>query len=217
MRNFLAFFVVVVALSGPARVRAAAPTPSEKEQAKAAYGAGITHFNLNEYAEALTSFKEAYRHYPDPVFLFNIAQCHRLLGNKQEAVRSYRSYLRTDPNAANAAEVQQIIASLERALKEEQAAAHHPPQGPLLTSPEGAPPPGEASPARPSEAPAATLAVERTSPVAASRDQPVYKKWWLWAAVGGVVAVGLGVGLGVGLTQGPSFPSADGANTTVRF
>jgi tetratricopeptide (TPR) repeat protein len=34
--------------------------------------------------------------------------------------------------------------------------------------------------------------------------QPLYRRWWLWTAVGGTVALGLGVGLGVGLSQEPS-------------
>jgi hypothetical protein len=41
------------------------------------------------------------------------------------------------------------------------------------------------------------------------RKTPVYKKWWLWTAVGGVVVVGVAVGLGVGLSgsSGPAtFP-----------
>jgi len=209
MSSFRALAIVVCTLIAHAAV-AAPVTASDKEQAKAAYQKGITHFNLNEYSEALTSFKEAYRHYPDPVFLFNIAQCHRLLGNKQEAVRSYRSYLRTDPQASNAAEVEQIIAGLERALKEEQSAVHRPPQGPLLTGKDTPPP--EPAIAKPAEQPVSVV-----SAAPAKRDKPVYKKWWLWAAVGGVVAVGLGVGLGVGLSQGPTFPSAQDTNTTVRF
>jgi Tetratricopeptide repeat len=48
-----------------------------------------------------------------PAFLFNIAQCHRQLGNKQEAIKFYRSYLRKVPDAPNAEEVRKLIASLE--------------------------------------------------------------------------------------------------------
>lgn len=33
-----------------------------------------------------------------------------------------------------------------------------------------------------------------------NETQPLYKKWWLWTAIGGVVAVGAGLGLGLGLT-----------------
>ena len=36
--------------------------------------------------------------------------------------------------------------------------------------------------------------------VTKDETQPVYKKWWLWTTIGGVVAVGAGLGLGFGLT-----------------
>ena len=41
------------------------------------------------------------------------------------------------------------------------------------------------------------------------KKTPIYERWWLWTAVGGVVAVGLGVGLGIGLSSSagpPTFP-----------
>ena len=43
------------------------------------------------------------------------------------------------------------------------------------------------------------------------KPTPVYRKWWLWTAVGAVVVVGLGVGLGVGLTRdGHTTPTFSG-------
>ncbi|HEX2568885.1 MAG TPA: PEGA domain-containing protein [Polyangia bacterium] len=39
--------------------------------------------------------------------------------------------------------------------------------------------------------------------------KPLYKTWWLWTAVGAVVAAGIGTGLGVGLTAPPSCPSGN--------
>ena len=53
------------------------------------------------------------------------------------------------------------------------------------------------------------------TPTATPRT-PLYKKWWLWTAVG-AAAIGLGAGLGVGLTRGPSVmaPPALPAGTTV--
>jgi hypothetical protein len=40
-----------------------------KQDAKAHFEAGQTHYNLNEYVEALGEFKAACRPLPDPVFL----------------------------------------------------------------------------------------------------------------------------------------------------
>jgi TolA-binding protein len=45
---------------------------AQKEQARIAYQRATKHYNLGEYADALAQFKEAYRAYEDPSFLFNI-------------------------------------------------------------------------------------------------------------------------------------------------
>lgn len=49
------------------------------------------------------------------------------------------------------------------------------------------------------EHPALSVTTARTRPV---RHTPLYRRWWLWTAVG-VVATGAAVGLGVGLTARP--------------
>jgi len=74
---------------------------------------GQSHYNLNEFSEALQDFKEAYRLHPDAAFLFNIAQCERQLGDFDEAIKFYRSYLRNKPDASNAKEVQKKIDELK--------------------------------------------------------------------------------------------------------
>jgi hypothetical protein len=92
-------------------------TAAEAKDAKGRYMSGQSHYNLNEFAEALADFKEAYRLHPDPAFLFNIAQCERQLGEFDEAIKFYRSYLRNKPDASNAKEVQKKIEEL-RGLSE---------------------------------------------------------------------------------------------------
>lgn len=58
---------------------------------------------------------------------------------------------------------------------------------------------------------AATTTPTTTKTAPAPATPPIYRRWWLWGIVGGLVAVGVGVGLGVGLTQSggagePVFP-----------
>ena len=92
----------------------------------------------------------------------------------------YRSYLRKVPDAPNADDVHQLIASLEAAIAKDKANAP-----PTLTIP-------------PQQATTATANEQRVKTASATKT-PVYKKWWLWTAVGVVVAggaVGLGLGLG---------------------
>jgi hypothetical protein len=36
------------------------------------------------------------------------------------------------------------------------------------------------------------------APLSAERRSPLYRRWWLWTAVGGAAAIGLGLGLGLG-------------------
>jgi tetratricopeptide (TPR) repeat protein len=75
---------------------------------------GTSLYNLGRFSEALTEYEAAYLAVQDPPFLFNIAQCHRKMGDNREALDSYRSYLRVAPAAPNRAEVQKHISELER-------------------------------------------------------------------------------------------------------
>jgi tetratricopeptide (TPR) repeat protein len=120
---------LVLGSVGPAG--AAEPSRDAKQEAKARFIAGQSHYNLNEFTEALREFKEAYRLYPDPVFLFNLGQCERQLDHYEEAIRFYRTFLREQPKAPNRQDVVHKIAEMEAALKakeaEEKAAPVTPP------------------------------------------------------------------------------------------
>jgi len=105
-----------------------------KQEAKSRYSTGQSHYNLNEFQEALQDFKEAYRLYPDPAFLFNAAQCERQLGHQEEAIQFYRSYLRNAPKAPNRQEVEHRIEELQAALEARKNAA------PTATAPPASPP-----------------------------------------------------------------------------
>ncbi len=169
----------------------------DKPAARAAYINGTRLYDLNRFKEALDEFEKAYLNYEDSAFLFNIAQCQRQLNNKPEALKFYRTYLRKVPNAPNAEQVRQVMADLEKGIKEDQLQASKPPVG---TTPSGlgATPAVETGPV---PAPAAALpATEPSVSVTATafERKPAYKKWWVWTLVGvGVAAVAVGVGVGV--------------------
>jgi hypothetical protein len=197
MRLCSGIMMVLLVVSQPAQA-------ADKAKARAAYGRATQDYDLGEYTEALDEFKEAYRQYEDPSFLFNIGQCHRQLGDKPAAVRAYRTYLIKLPNAPNRALVLDMIAKLEKSIDEEQATKAAPPQGTM--TPSGETPP-EPEPAVAAPAPvAAEPVVARTAP---PPHTPVYKKWWLWTIVG-VVVVGAAVGIGVGVSQTSSTPTFPG-------
>src|SRR3954470_10293477 len=72
---------------------AVAPSPvhaadkSHVDKARAHYDSGNAYFNLEKYKEALDEYEQGFVERQDPSFLFNIAQCHRLMGHKPEAIR----------------------------------------------------------------------------------------------------------------------------------
>lgn len=160
----------------------------DKDAARAAFERGTRHYNLAEYPKALDEFREAYRNYPEPSFLYNIAQCYRQVGDKPNAIRFYRTYLRETPNASNRDEVNRLISALERAVADEQMTKSNQPP------PTAAPQSSTVTATQP-----ARTDLTATAPAREER-KPLVKRGWFWAAViGGAAAAGLAVGLGVGL------------------
>ena len=178
----------------------------DRAHARAAFRAGSQHYNLGEFQQALDSFKEAYRNYEDPSFLYNIAQCERQLGHKREAVREYRAYLNNSENADNRESVRQIITQLERdiAAEDQRAAAAAKPRKRRRRVSRSTRRPRRRPTSKPSLEPAGeTLTASAPPP---PEHKPAYKKWWVWTIVGGVVAAGAATGLVFALR--PSSPSA---------
>ncbi len=151
------------------------------------YSRATTAYDLGKFAEAAREFEQAYRLKNDPALLFNIAQAYRFDGRYQQALFSYRAFLRRLPAASNRRQVETSMTELQEILDKQKASDSHPPTGTL-------------PPARTDgdDSDATQTSIVSTSP---QGKKPLYKKWWLWTTVGGVVAVGLGVGLGLGLTS----------------
>ena len=166
--------LVAAVVIGAAGIGAAA-TPEETARARDSFLKGQAHFDLKEYDEALKNFRDAYRFAPDPVLLFNIAQCHAKLGQTDDALRFYRNYLRRAPQAANRGEVEKRIAELER----DAAAAPKPPGPAPLTPPAATEPPVQTTPpfARPAPLapapPASAASTPAVSPPGPTSPPPV--------------------------------------------
>lgn len=172
--------------------------------ARAHFENGMKRYNLGQFDEAQRAFEEGYLARPDPVFLFNIGQCQRKLGAWEKAVGSYRAYLREVPEATNRTEVEELIREAESELDRARAArlSQHPPEAVKAPDTATLNPPPPLIVAEPPRRPA-----------------PVYKKWWLWTAVGAVAAAGVGVGLGVGLSRpgDPAVPTTLGGHFDADF
>ena len=175
----------------------------KRDVAREEFKTGARYFEIADYPRALEHFKAAYVTFEDPAILFNIAQCERLLGHKQEALRAYRIYLQKKPDSPNRAEIENIIGTLQEAIEKDEKASTMPPVGVEGSKPREeapAPPPPAPAPA-PAVTPAPQAVVATTPPPPPPPRKPIYKQWWLWAAAGGVVAVALGVGVGVGVAS----------------
>jgi tetratricopeptide (TPR) repeat protein len=154
--------------------------------AKAHYETGVRHFDLSEYEPALVEFKEAYRNKPDPVFLYNIAQCHRKLGHTDEAISFYQSYLRRAPEAKNREEVERRIAELQSLRGDERVPIGHSTDRGLRPSP-------------------ATSGIDLSRQEESPAKPPgaITTRWWFWTAIGAVV-VGTAVTVGILATRDPT-------------
>lgn len=201
MRAWLTWAAVLSLIAWTGRDAAA-----DKTKARIHYDRATAQYNLGEYQSALDEFQAAYKEFRDSVLLFNIAQCHRQLGNRQKAITVYKSFLReTEGRTQNAEEVRRIVARLEDEIAkaaENPKATNATPISPpvvLQTNP---------SPSLP--------AIATSSEIP---NEPAKKKSraWVWGvAAGSVVVVGLAVGLGVGLGLQPGTPNASFGTATVR-
>ncbi|HEY4183968.1 MAG TPA: hypothetical protein VGP07_02825 [Polyangia bacterium] len=184
-RASMGALVIVVAtlLGAPSH---AAPGPAERlgaEEAREHFQRGEAFFKLEKYNDALGEYEKGYLAKSDASFLYNIAQCHRLMGDKPAALRFYRRFLSEATRVPNRTIVEQHIHDLEAALAAAPPPAAPPPApAPLPIAIDPAPAPVPILGDTPDTAPAAS----------ASREKPIYQKWWFWTAIG-VALVGAGV------------------------
>jgi hypothetical protein len=169
------------------RSAVAKPDDARTVGAKEHYERGVAHFNLQEYPAAIEEFEAGYRLRPDPVFLYNLGQANRLSDRPERALYFYRAYLRTSEDPPNRKEVEGRIADLEKLIADKKTLAKPPDQ--TLS---------------PSEATPKAAGATTTPSTQSDQRQPLYKRWWLWTAVGGVVVVGVAIGVAVGLTTNQS-------------
>jgi tetratricopeptide (TPR) repeat protein len=174
---------------------AAHADPARLREARAHYEQAVAYYNLDEYAPALAEFREAYRIKPDPSFLFNIAQCHRKLGQNDAALDYYRKYLRNLPDAPNRADVERMVAELH--AKEAAPPPDAPPAPAPVATPAPVPPPQLVAP---TPAPEAALVAAPTPPP--PRSSPLYERWWFWTGVGVIVVSAVVIGV-IASSKGP--------------
>lgn len=155
--------ILTLGLALLAAPRAAAAEDAATKSAKRHFAKGEKLFALGRFDDALEEYEAAYDAKPLAGFLFNIAQCHRNLGNIDQAIFSYRKYLREAPDAENREAVEQQIQELED--EKERTGG-----GKVIireTPPDDRKPPG-------------------------TTKKPIYSRWWFWGGVAAVAGAGAG-------------------------
>lgn len=175
---------------------------------KTHYDLALALYQAQKFEESIPEFQAAYKLSPKPALLFNLAQAYRKAGHPREAIEHYDQYLSSTPQLdvemrhkvdGYLAEARNTLASLElemkRRLAEEKAARER--------EAEANPPPPAAAPTA-APPPAAVLVAQSPAPLVkdAPAPTPIYKRWWLWTAIGGAVAAGVIVGVAVGTQHG---------------
>jgi len=95
MTNLVRAMVVLAALAATGRA-------DELPAAARHYVAGKELYDAHLYRRALAEFEAGYVASELPGFLLDMAQCHRQLGERDDALRDYRSYLARDATSATA-------------------------------------------------------------------------------------------------------------------
>jgi tetratricopeptide (TPR) repeat protein len=175
-----------VALAAPA----APPADAAGKEARELFKRAELNFNLLKFAEALGDYQAAYQAKPLPGFLFNIAQCHRNMGQYERARFFFRRYLVLDPRTANRPQVEDLIAEMTRLLEKQEAVLPSPATPPATTTePEARPAPAIVPAAvAPANTGDASLLITQAPPPPSRR--PVYKRWWFWGGVAAAVVGG---------------------------
>src|SRR6188474_3234706 len=70
-------------------------------------------FALGRFDEALEEYQTAFDAKPLPGFLYNIGQCYRNLADYDQAIFSFKKYLKLEPEASNKEAVERLIEELE--------------------------------------------------------------------------------------------------------
>lgn len=167
VRTIIAIAIAIVASTGYAQ-----PTAGDSEaRAKQSYERGKAFVSETRFADAYSAFAAGYEASPRPLFLFNMGECSRALGDKTRARDLYQRYLADDPSGELVATARARLAELGPALAEPPRA----PAKPTVTIP---PPLVAAEVASPMMTPPNhAITVEQPSP-------PLWRRKSLWIAVG---------------------------------
>ncbi len=142
----------------PAPLPAAAPGSGEKSDgdiAREFFKEGLAEYELGHYQEGLALFEKAYKKKSVPALLYNIAQCHRQLGDLKMARATYKTFIAKQPDSPMAKVAKENLVEVEHALEVQSAVRT---ASPTELVPPAAEPKGQGEAGEEPRAPAATKA-----------------------------------------------------------
>jgi tetratricopeptide (TPR) repeat protein len=113
---------VALAASGPAAAQGR-PSAAARKTAREHHEKGKAFQEAGRYGEAIAEYEQAHAAVPDPAFLYNIARCLHLSGERERAIESYQAYLAERPTGEIADEAKSFADELRAELAAEKAAA----------------------------------------------------------------------------------------------
>jgi tetratricopeptide (TPR) repeat protein len=90
------------------------PAASSVDQAKQMFELGVELYKVGQFEAASKRFAMAYSFMPAPDLVYNLALCHKAMGDAAEALRLLREFLDANPEAADKTAVQSMIDELAR-------------------------------------------------------------------------------------------------------
>jgi hypothetical protein len=135
MRKTAAILGLMVAfLSASATARA----ETDKQKAKKHFNEAEVFYQQAMFRKALEEYRKAHQLSSHPALVFNMAQCHRQLGEHKKALFMYKLFLSQRPNAPNREEVEQWIGKMKKKVAEEEQAEKHKGRVSVTSQPAGA-------------------------------------------------------------------------------
>jgi tetratricopeptide (TPR) repeat protein len=196
----------------------------KRQQAKEHYEKATRFYDVGKYGEAIAEYEQSYLLLGDPALLYNIGQAYRLWERPEEAIRSYKNYLRQRPEASNRTDVEHKIADLDKVVEERKRAGATPPPEPPPSLPPAPYAPGSAPPGYPAAGGVTPPPVAPVTPPAAElppagvvADQPppetparADRAWLVYSLLGvsGASLVTAGIAGAVGASQAKKLKDA---------
>src|SRR5262245_59109205 len=117
----LAFFSVAQPSQGAegAQDYSAEARAKARERSVEIFVESEAHYKEGRYTEAARLLREAYAIYPEPLLLYNLGRALEGMGDLAQALETYRTYLREEPEAADKQVVEGRIAGLEKRVARE--------------------------------------------------------------------------------------------------